>query len=65
MSHSYIDDPKHWHIRADETRILAEPMTDAASKQAMLGVAEGYDRMAKRAEEQTAIQLGLIPTRAL
>ncbi len=48
---SYIDDPKHWHTRADETRVLAEPMTDAMSKQAMLGVAAGYDRMAKRAEE--------------
>ena len=53
MALSYIDDPKHWHIRAEETRILAAPMTDAMSKQAMLGVAAGYDRMAKRAEEHT------------
>jgi hypothetical protein len=54
MSHSYIDNPKHWYIRADETRSLAEPMTDTASRQAMLGVAAGYDRMAKRAEERIA-----------
>ena len=53
MTLSYIDDANHWHIRADETRSLAAPMTDAMSKQAMLGVAAGYDRMAKRAEEHT------------
>jgi alkanesulfonate monooxygenase SsuD/methylene tetrahydromethanopterin reductase-like flavin-dependent oxidoreductase (luciferase family) len=32
MALSYIDDPKHWHIRAEETRILAAPMTDEMSK---------------------------------
>lgn len=57
MPLSYIDDPKHWHIRADETRSLAEPMTDAMSKQAMLGVAAGYERMAKRAEDRVAKDL--------
>jgi hypothetical protein len=55
MSLSYIDDAKHWLSRADETRLLATPMTDALSKQAMLTVAASYERMAKRAEERSAL----------
>jgi len=55
MPLSYIDDAKHWLSRADETRLLAAPMTDALSKQAMLTVAASYERMAKRAEERSAL----------
>jgi hypothetical protein len=55
MSLSYIDDAKHWLARADETRLLAAPMTDTLSKQAMLTVAASYDRMAQRAEERIGL----------
>jgi hypothetical protein len=55
MSPSYIDDAKHWLVRADETRLLAAPMTDISSKQAMLTVVASYERMAKRAEERSAL----------
>ena len=55
---SYIDDAKHWLARAAETRLLAIPMTDRLSKQAMLAVAASYDPMAQRAEER----IGLPPS---
>jgi hypothetical protein len=51
---SAILDPKHWRERAQEARVQAEHMTDAASKRTMLAVAEGYERLAKRVEERMA-----------
>jgi hypothetical protein len=52
MSH-FIRDPEHWHQRAEEARVLAAYMNDEESKQAMLRIAEDYERLAKRAEERT------------
>ena len=45
----FINDPAHWHQRAEETRALAEQMNDEATKQRMLRVAQDYDRLAVRA----------------
>ena len=47
-----IDDPQHWRERAAEARTLAELMTDSDARQKMLGVAEGYDQLAKGAEQR-------------
>ena len=52
---SVIDDPNHWLQRAAEA--FAEQMTDSEAKRAMVGIAEGYERLAKRAEERTADRL--------
>jgi hypothetical protein len=50
----FINDPVHWHERAEEARALAEQMKDEVTKQTMLGLAQDYDRLAVRA----SIRLG-------
>ncbi|MGZ5120721.1 MAG: hypothetical protein ACXWCK_32005 [Burkholderiales bacterium] len=49
-----INDPKHWLDRAKEARALAEEIADLKAKRMMLGVANGYERLAQRAEERAA-----------
>lgn len=50
----FINDPAHWHQRAQESRVLAEQMNDEITKEMMLRVAQDYDRLAVRA----SIRLG-------
>jgi hypothetical protein len=47
-----VDDPSHWRARAEEARTLADEMHDEASRRMMLEIAEGYERLAKHAEER-------------
>ncbi len=49
---SFADDPAHWRQRADEARAMAEQMTDRDARQMMLGIAEDYEKLAKRTEER-------------
>lgn len=46
--------PAHWRERAEEARAMAEDMTDAAARRAMLAVAENYEKIAARAEARLA-----------
>jgi len=48
-----LDDVEHWWSRAEETRTIAEIMTDPEARQIMIDIAEGYDRLAERAVERT------------
>jgi hypothetical protein len=48
-----LDDAEHWLSRAEETRTIAEIMTDAEARRIMFDIAEGYDRLAGRAVERT------------
>ena len=52
MPNSFINDPQHWHDRAEEARTLADQMSDETSKQMMLRIADDYDRLAERAEQR-------------
>ena len=47
-----LDDAEHWWSRAEETRTIAEIMTDAEARRIMFDIAEGYDRLAERAAER-------------
>jgi hypothetical protein len=40
------NDPEHWRERATEARAIAEKMTDALGRKAMIEIAENYDRLA-------------------
>ena len=40
----------HWLQRAQEARAMAEQLADREARQAMLEIAENYEKIAKRAE---------------
>ena len=52
VSHSILDDPKHWLERADEARSIADQISDPDSKQMMLRIAEDYERLANHARRR-------------
>ena len=45
---------RHWRERAEEARAVAGQLNNPEAKRVMLGIAEGYERMAKLAEERLA-----------
>jgi hypothetical protein len=47
-----VNDPAHWRRRAAETRSIAAQLDDAVAKQAMLEIAEQYERVAAMAEKR-------------
>jgi hypothetical protein len=38
-----FNDPRYWHRRAEEARVLAEQMNGERNKERMLKVADDYD----------------------
>jgi uncharacterized protein YjbJ (UPF0337 family) len=51
LAHS---DPEHWRKRAEDARALTRLMSDPVSKEAMIEIANNYDRLAARAVERLA-----------
>jgi hypothetical protein len=47
-----MNNPEHWRNRAEEARVNAEQISDPESKRMMLEIAEGYLRLAERAERR-------------
>jgi hypothetical protein len=45
----HLNDPEHWRQRAEESRALAERMSDETSKKMMLRIADDYEKLAARA----------------
>lgn len=45
---------EHWLARAKEARDMAEKITDADAKRAMLEIAADYEKVAKRVEAREA-----------
>jgi len=58
---SLLNNVRHWQERAEEARAVAGQMSDAEARRVMLGIADGYERLAKLAEarnEQPAASSG-------
>jgi hypothetical protein len=51
MPWQFLQDPDHWHYRAEEARRLAAELRDPIAQQLLLRIAEDYERLAQRAEE--------------
>jgi hypothetical protein len=46
---SLLNNPAHWQLRAEETRLLASQLIDPEAKATILKIAEEYDGLARRA----------------
>jgi hypothetical protein len=47
-----LDNPAHWHLRAQQARRLASQLDDPEAKAATLKIAEEYERLAMRATQR-------------
>ena len=47
-----VNDPAYWRKRAEETRALADEMTDVLAKIRMLKLVRDYEELAIRAEKR-------------
>jgi hypothetical protein len=47
-----LNNPAHWHLRAQEAELLASQLEDPVAKAATLKIAEEYERLAARATQR-------------
>ena len=50
LPYASANNPLHWRERAEESRAMANCLTDKMARETLLRVADAYDEMAKRAE---------------
>lgn len=48
-------DPQYWRARAEQARAMAEGFKTAAAREQMMEIVAGYERLAKMAEDLSAI----------
>ena len=51
---SLMEEPQHWRDRAEQMIALADQASDPITKEMMLSVAAGYEKLAQRAAERLA-----------
>ena len=54
MPESHVNDLKRWRNNSDKMRALAEGVKDAATRRIMNRLANGWDKLAYRAERRAA-----------
>jgi hypothetical protein len=47
-----LNNPAHWHLRAQEARLLAAQLEEPEAKAATMKIAEEYERLAVRAAKR-------------
>jgi hypothetical protein len=47
-----LNNPAHWHSRAQEAQLLASQLEDPVAKAATLKIAQEYERLATRAAKR-------------
>jgi hypothetical protein len=52
MAEKLLNDPMHWRNRAEEARAQAKQLNDPEARRKMLEIADGYERIAERAEQR-------------
>jgi hypothetical protein len=52
---SFLNDPKHWRDRAEQTRTKADRFWQASEKLRMMRIADEYDRLADRAQRSVEL----------
>jgi hypothetical protein len=50
MPIDFVEDPQHWHKRAEETRELAARVIDDAARKRLTELAKEFERIAWRLE---------------
>ena len=60
-----LNNPAHWHLRAQEARLLASHLEDPEAKAATLRIAEEYERLAVRVAQRMEQERPAKPTSAL
>jgi hypothetical protein len=53
---SLVDDALDWRDRAEQAREVAGQLTDPGAKQAVLQLAESFERLARTAEDRARAQ---------
>jgi hypothetical protein len=51
-----LNNPGHWHLRAQEARLLASKLEDPEAEATILKIAEDYERLAVRSAKRLAEQ---------
>ena len=52
LQNALLNDPEHWRQRAEEARAIVDGIADPEARRTMLGIAQGYERLAQRAEDR-------------
>ena len=55
--HAVVDDPKHWQARAEEARTMAVQVSHPQSSDALLRIADDYERLAEHAERRAKLSV--------
>jgi hypothetical protein len=53
---SLLNDPAHWHLRAQDALLLASQLDDPVAKAATLKIAQEYERLAVRAANREMVK---------
>lgn len=49
-----LSDPEHWRERAEESRVIADLLSDAKARAILIEIAAGYERLAQNAEQRAS-----------